>query len=89
VIGELAIAILARRDLMLSSLRRLPKANVARDDEVMRFVDRETLRGIGIGYIDAHLLASTRLTEGATFWTRDRRLHAAAERLSLAARLFH
>jgi predicted nucleic acid-binding protein len=89
VIGELAVGTLARRDFMLYSLRRLPRANVARDDEVMRFVDHELLFGIGIGYIDAHLLAATRLTEGATFWTRDRRLLAAAEKLSMAARLFH
>nr|MBW4036397.1 type II toxin-antitoxin system VapC family toxin [Pseudomonadota bacterium] len=40
--------------------------------------------GIGIGYIDAHLLASTLLTPDAALWTRDRRLHAAAQRLGLA-----
>jgi hypothetical protein len=89
VIGELALGSLPRRDFMLNSLRRLPRANVARDEEVMRFVDREALFGIGIGFVDAHLLAATRLTAGATFWTRDRRLQAAAERLSMAARLVH
>jgi predicted nucleic acid-binding protein len=89
VIGEVALGSMARRDIVLNSLRRLPRVQVARDDEVMRFVDKEALFGIGIGYVDAHLLAATRLTPGATFWTRDRRLAAAAEKLSLAARLFH
>ena len=89
VIGELALGSMPRRDFVLNSLRRLPRTSVARDEEVMRLVDREALFGIGIGYIDAHLLAATRLTPGATFWTRDRRLAAAAEKLSLAARLFH
>ena len=89
VIGELALGSLAQRDIVLSSLRRLPSASVARDDEVMRFVDREALFGSGIGYVDAHLLAATRLMLGATLWSRDRRLMAAAEKLSLASRLFH
>lgn len=89
VIGELALGSLARRDAILRLLRRLPKANVARDDEVMSLIDKEGLSGIGIGYIDAHLLAATRLTVDAMFWTRDRRLLAAAEKLSLSARLFH
>ncbi len=43
-------------------------------------IEQETLSGIGIGYIDAHLLAATRLTVDAMFWTRDRRLLAAAEK---------
>lgn len=89
VIGEMAMGSMPRRDFVLNSLRRLPMANFARDDEVMTFIDRESLFGIGIGFIDAHLLAATRLTPGATFWTRDRRLSAAAEKLSLAARVFH
>jgi hypothetical protein len=89
VIGELALGSLPRRDFVLNSLRRLPRAKVARDEEVMRFVDREALFGIGIGFVDAHLLAATRLTAGATLWSRDRRLQAAAEKLALAARLFH
>jgi predicted nucleic acid-binding protein len=89
VIGELALGSLARRDFFLNSLRRLPRANVARDDEVVRFIDQGSLFGIGIGYVDAHLLAATRLTAGATFWSRDRRLTAVAERLSLAAHLLH
>jgi predicted nucleic acid-binding protein len=89
VIGELAAGNLPRRDFVLNSLRRLPRANVALDEEVLRFIDREVLFGIGIGYVDAHLLAATRMTVGATFWIRDRRLSAAAEKLTLAARLFH
>ena len=39
--------------------------------------------GVGIGYVDAHLLASARLG-GAMLWTRDKRLHATAAELGLA-----
>ncbi len=88
VIGELFLGQLRQRDA-LSDLMDLPVANLASDGEVLQFIERETLHGTGIGYVDAHLLAATRLTPGATLWTRDRRLLAAAERLSLAARLSH
>lgn len=87
MIGELCLG-LPRQCDALSNLMDLPLANVASDEEVIHFIEQETLFGIGIGYVDAHLLAATRLTPGARFWTRDRRLRAAAEKLSLAARLF-
>jgi predicted nucleic acid-binding protein len=89
VIGELALGHLRRRGTVLSDLTNLPFANVASDDEVMRLIDREMLYGNGLGYVDAHLLAATRLTQGASFWTRDKRLVAAAHKLSVAAPLSH
>jgi len=89
VIGELALGQLRHRDAVLSELMELPRATVASDDEVLRLIERETLYGSGLGYVDAHLLAATRLTPGALIWTRDRRLLSAAEKLSLAARLSH
>jgi predicted nucleic acid-binding protein len=87
VIGELFLGQLRRRDA-LSELMDLPPANVASDEEVLHFIEQERLFGIGIGFVDAHLLAATRLTAGAALWSRDRRLQAAAEKLALAARLF-
>ncbi len=85
VVGELAMGNLRQRDAILTDLRALPQAIVAQDDEVMRFVNQEVLFGMGIGYVDAHLLAATRLTPGAKLWTRDRRLDGVAERLGMAA----
>jgi hypothetical protein len=89
IIGELALGNLRRRESVVADLLELPQALVARDDEVMHFIQRDGLFGIGIGYVDAHLLAATRLTLGASLWTRDKRLLAAAERLSLATRPGH
>lgn len=85
VIGELALGSLPKRDATLASLRRLPFAVQASDSEVQILIESAPLHGIGIGYVDAHLLASVRLTPGASLWTRDRRLHAAADRLGIAA----
>ncbi|HMD63516.1 MAG TPA: type II toxin-antitoxin system VapC family toxin [Stellaceae bacterium] len=85
VIGELALGNLRQRDLVLKALRELPRATVAADEEVLHLIDRRALYGLGIGYVDAHLLAAVRLTTGARLWTRDRRLQAIATQLGLAA----
>jgi predicted nucleic acid-binding protein len=84
VIGELAMGNMNRRDLVLKTLRKLPKALVARDEEVLQFVGARRLFGLGIGYIDAHLLTSVQLTLGASLWTRDRRMFEVASKLGLA-----
>jgi predicted nucleic acid-binding protein len=89
VIGELALGQLRQRDAVLADLADLPSATVASDEEVLHLIDREALSGAGIGYVDAHLLAATRLTTGASLWTRDRRLLAVAQKLAVAARLSH
>ena len=84
VIGELALGNLRQRDHILALLHELPRAMVATDDEVLRFINGNTLFGCGVGYVDIHLLASARLT-GCTLWTRDRRLQNLAVQLELAA----
>ena len=84
VVGELAMGSLHDRSGLIHDLRRLPFATVAEDDEVVAFVEGEGLHGRGLGYIDAHLLASVRLTSGSTLWSRDRRLMTAAADLGVA-----
>ena len=85
VIGELALGHLRRRDAFLAELQLLPRAVIASDGEVLRLIGEGGLVASGVGRNDdAHLLATTRLTDGATFWTRDKRLRAAAARLGLA-----
>ncbi len=85
IIGEIALGHLPERALILSNLRRLPNAEVARDDEVLTLINTAPLFGRGIGYVDAHLLASVRLTAGSLLWTRDKRLLAVAEMMGVAA----
>lgn len=84
VIGEIALGHLPQRHRTLEGLQLLPRPDVATDQEVLEFIGRHALFGLGIGYVDTHLLASARLTPGASLWTRDKRLHGAAERLGLA-----
>lgn len=84
IIGELALGNLRQRDIILGTMHNLPQTNVARHSEVLHFIHDEVIFGRGIGYVDAHLLASTRLTPGTLLWTRDRRLHYVADGLGLA-----
>jgi predicted nucleic acid-binding protein len=85
VIGELALGHLKKRAMILADLQNLPQAVHAREEEVLRFIDQHTLCGLGIGYIDAHLLTSVRLTAHGLLWTRDKRLHGVAQKLALAS----
>jgi predicted nucleic acid-binding protein len=89
IIGELAMGSLSQRAVILSALRDLPQAVVADEEEVLGFIDRHRLFGLGVGYVDAHLMASTRLTAGALLWTRDKRLHDVAKRLKLSSMQNH
>jgi len=89
VIGELALGTLQNRDEILSALLDLPLAPVATDDEVLRFINQNVLYGMGIGYIDAHLLAAVRLAPGTALWTRDKRLHTAGASLGLVENARH
>lgn len=84
VVGEIACGSLTHRAPIIELLRELPAAAVAEADEVLGFIDRHALHGKGIGYVDAHLLASVALTQGASLWTRDKRLQAAADDLGCA-----
>ena len=89
VLGEIALGILRNRAAVLGAMRDLPQAEAATADEVLRFIEAQALFGLGIGYIDAHLLAAVMLAPGTRLWTRDRRLGAASARLGLAYALAH
>lgn len=84
VIGELACGNLRNRSQVLELLQGLPAATVASDAEVLLLIERDRLMGRGIGYVDAHLLASAQLSY-CRMWTQDRRLAAVAQQQGLAA----
>jgi predicted nucleic acid-binding protein len=84
VIGEIALGSLRNRQDVLRMLRKLPEAVLAKNHEVDTLIERVPLFSLGIGYVDAHLLTSVRLTAGSSLWTRDRRLHDIAMQMSIA-----
>jgi predicted nucleic acid-binding protein len=84
VIGELALGNLRNRSLVLESLSQMPGAVRAHDEEVLAFIESHRLQGLGVGYVDAHLLASAKLTPSSRLWTLDQRLDAVAAKLDIA-----
>jgi predicted nucleic acid-binding protein len=82
VIGELACGFLSNRALFLRLLGNLPQSPRATDPEVLFFIEQHKLYGKGMGYIDAHLLASATLGRDK-IWTRDKRLAQIASSLNL------
>jgi len=83
VVGELALGRLKKRGEILGLLAEMPRAEPVSHDEVLAFVERRGISGAGIGWVDAHLLASAALGR-SELWTLDRRLAHAAGRLGLA-----
>jgi hypothetical protein len=84
VAGELACGGLRSRARILAALSALPPALSASHAEVLQLVDRRRLWGKGIGWIDAHLLASA-LLSNSTVWSFDKPLASAAQALGIAS----
>ena len=82
VMGELACGTMRERQEVLDLLKALPQARVAEHEEVLQFLEGHHLYSCGLGWVDAHLLASTVLT-GCTLWTLDRPLRRAAIALNI------
>ena len=85
VIGEVFMGSVKDRRQLMSWFSDLPLIRPASDAEVRALVDRESIFGTGVGYLDAHLLAAALLTPACLLWTVDVKLHKATKRLGRAA----
>jgi hypothetical protein len=85
IVAELALGSLAERVKTLSYLELLPQVRVAQTNEVRQMIEARELFGGGIGFVDAHLIASTLLTPHTVLWSRDRRLRAVADALDIGS----
>lgn len=74
----------APRTQTLSNIGLLRSCNQASLQEVVDFIEREKLYGLGCGLVDMCLLASTLITPGAYLWTLDKRLSDLARRFGAA-----
>ncbi len=81
VVGEVACGSLRNRAEVLRLLAALPEAPMATHEEVLWLLESERLYSRGLGWVDVHLLASSRLMACA-LWTLDKTLAAVAEELS-------
>lgn len=83
ILGEIACGTPPNRLQTLDDLGSLQQVQQASVREVIAFIERERLFGLGCGLIDLQLLASTLLTQGAELWSMDKRLCALAERFGV------
>ncbi|MEY2860193.1 MAG: hypothetical protein RL392_651 [Pseudomonadota bacterium] len=75
IVGELACGTPPEPRLRtLGDMELLLPANQATFYEVRDLIEREKLFGLGCGFVDLALLASTLITPGAVLWTLDKRL---------------
>ena len=82
IIGEIACGHLKNRNEILSLLQDIPAVQVAEHDEILGFIERRKLFGLGIGFVDVHLLASA-LLDGVKLWTEDRNLKRITTQLKI------
>jgi predicted nucleic acid-binding protein len=83
VIGELACGKIKNRSEILPLLQTLPEAPAIDLAEYLYFIEQNHLSGIGIGFVDVHLLASAKLS-GITLWTNDKKLQSTALELGIS-----
>ena len=70
----------APRAQTLNEIGYLQHSNQSSLREVMDFIERDKIYGMGCGMVDMVLLTSTLITPGAQLWTLDKRFAALAER---------
>jgi predicted nucleic acid-binding protein len=83
VYGELLIGDVGGRKKLLADYEQMHQAPVVPHADVVAFVRNRRLHGRGIGWIDAHLLASS-LVGRLKLWTTDPRLMALATELGVS-----
>jgi predicted nucleic acid-binding protein len=86
VYGELLVGDRGGRETLLSGYERMEQIPPVPHSEVVAFVRARKIHGRGIGWIDAHLLASA-LVAGARLWTADVPLETLADELGIAHRV--
>ena len=85
VTGELALGNSKQPEALIRSFAVLRRCASVSHEEVLSYLIEHELSGTGVGYVDAHLLASCS-KEQHGLWTRDKRLETQAERLGLLYR---
>ena len=82
VLGEVLLGNLRDRVVFERQYQELEMAERADDSEVLKMISDHGIFGTGIGYVDAHLLASAILSD-CKLLTRDKRLAAVAVHMGI------
>ena len=80
VIGELRLGNISKRKNFLELIESLPQCRQASNEEVIHLIESNKLYGKGIGFADAHILASSFISR-SPLWTLDKRLDGISRKL--------
>ena len=84
VLAEIACATPpAPREQTLGDMALIGQAHPASWSEILALIEREKLYGLGCGYVDMALLASTCVNPETKLWTLDKKLHDLAGRFGV------
>lgn len=86
VYGELLVGDRGGRETLLSAYALMEQVPAVPHSDVVAFVRARKFHGRGVGWIDAHLLASA-LVARVPLWTADGPLGAIADELGIAYRV--
>jgi len=87
VVAELALGSLRDRTRTLALLDLLPQVKVAQLREVRLMIESRRLYNLGIGLVDAQLIASIFIDPPTLLWTKDKPLRKVAEALGIHTNL--
>ena len=83
IVGELACGNLKNRSEIFALLQTLPTVQTVTLEEYLFFIESHGLSGVGIGFVDVHLLAAAKMS-GIPLWTEDKRLRQTALTLGIS-----
>jgi predicted nucleic acid-binding protein len=83
-VGELVLGVLPRSRRVPEEIGAMGRVPALPHSVVLEFVIQHRLQEMGIGWVDAHVLAST-ASAGARLWTLDKAFAAAAVRAGVPA----
>ncbi len=82
IIGELACGNISNRTEIISLMQSLPMLDVIEQEELLLFIEHNRMMGIGLGFVDVHLVAAAMLA-GIPLWSQDKKLRRACSRLNI------
>lgn len=84
VLAEIALGNLPQWEKRVRFLQNIPAVEPISTPALLGFIAEHRLQGSGLGFVDAHLLASALSAGSVAIWTRDRRLRERAESAGMA-----
>jgi predicted nucleic acid-binding protein len=87
IIAELALGSLRDRTRTLALLDMLPQVKVAQLHEVRLMIESRRVYSLGVGLIDAELIAAIFINSPTLLWTKDKPLRKVADALGIHANL--